>query len=169
MAEKLAGAPTLLSRWWEAPLQALRGRGRRDGERGNEAELASLIAGLDAAVDAVERVSQRMRDLGKSEPLANTAAICRWEILVLRSRLLDTPVSTRHQGELAQVLRHLDEVAAAARVLSSGYRYHNFDRICGGGEAFDSRVEALSRLRARLAGVVWGESPRPAVAAARSL
>jgi len=51
-----------------------------------------------------------------------------------------------------EIIRHLDDAAAAARTLSSGYRYHNLNRICDGGQQLDEHLQALAQLRARLGG-----------------
>ena len=110
-----------------------------------------LVSGLDGAAEAGQRLSEKVNAGTDGDPLANAASICRWELLILRERLLEWEFTPSLRTARSQVVRELDGAAAAARTLSSGYRFHNLNRICEGGQAFDEHLEALSRIRTRLA------------------
>ena len=109
-----------------------------------------LINGLDDAAEAGQRLTEKVNAGTDGEPLANAASICRWELLILRERLLEWDFTPALRSARSQIVRELDGAAAAARTLSSGYRFHNLNRICEGGEALDEHLDALSRLRLRL-------------------
>jgi hypothetical protein len=49
------------------------------------------------------------------------------------------------------MLRRLDEAAAAARLLSSGHRFHNLERICDGGQVLDDQLAALGAMHEKAA------------------
>lgn len=70
----------------------------------------------------------------------------------IRERVAELEVPPPHRTVRSEVVRRLEEAAAAARVLSSGHRFHNLDRICDGGQALDDHLAALSMLKQRLAG-----------------
>ena len=153
MTETLVTVPTTLGRWRMAPLDRLRSMWRREEERGDAAVSSeALMSGLDGAAEAGQRLTEKVHAGADGEPLANAASICRWELLILRERLLEWDLTPAFRPIRAQVVRELDGAAAAARTLSSGYRFHNLNRICEGGQALDEHLESLLRIRARLAG-----------------
>lgn len=109
-----------------------------------------LVAKLDAAAHSGARLVEQVQASADSQALANAASICRWELLVLRERVLEMEVPGRYNGARSELAHRLDGAASAARVLSYGYRFHSLDRICNGGQALDEHLSALQRLRARL-------------------
>jgi hypothetical protein len=111
-----------------------------------------LIACLETASDVGRRFAQQVEASTDHQPLANAASICRWEIMQLRERVADLQVPRPHQPVHSEVVHRLEEAAAAARLLSSGHRFHNLDRICDGGQALDDQFAALSTLKVKLAG-----------------
>jgi hypothetical protein len=111
-----------------------------------------LVACLETATDVGRRFAEHVAASIDHQPLANAASICRWEILQLRERVVDLEVPRPHQSVQSEVVRRLDEAAAAARLLSSGHRFHNLERICDGGQALDDNLAALTALKERLAG-----------------
>ncbi len=110
-----------------------------------------LIACLDSAAELGQRLAEQVAASADHEPRANAAAICRWEILVLRDRVEGLRLPPTYERTRAQVVRRLEDAAVAARQLSSGYRFPSLDRICEGGQALDDHLEALSQIRERLA------------------
>jgi hypothetical protein len=142
----------MLGRWRAAPLDLLRSLWRREDSVGDTAMLTEvLLNGLDGAAEAGQRLTDKVHAGTDGEPLANAASICRWELLILRERLLEWEFTPAYRTIRTQIVRELDGAAAAARTLSSGYRFHNLNRICEGGQAFDEHLDALSRIRDRLA------------------
>jgi hypothetical protein len=153
MNESLAPTPGMLGRWRSAPLDLLRTIWRREDSNGDAAMSAEvLLTGLDGVFEASQRLTDKVQAGTDGEPLANAASICRWELLILRERLLECDFTPTLRPIRSQVVRELDGAAAAARTLSSGYRFHNLNRICEGGQALDEHLESLSRIRSRLAG-----------------
>lgn len=151
MTEILAPAPSVSGRWRVAPFDLFRSLWRRESSSEVLAMSAEvLFTGLDDAAEAGERLRDKVNAGTDGEPLANAASICRWELLILRERLLEWEFTPALRSVRSQVVRELDGAAAAARTLSSGYRFHNLNRICDGGQALDEHLEALARLRARL-------------------
>ena|SRR5436309_3440537 len=152
MSETLASAPSMLGRWRTTPFDLLRLIWRREDSNGDPAMSAEvLLNGLDGAAEVGQRLSEKVQAGTDGEPLANAASICRWELLILRERLLEWEFTPALRPIRTQVVRELDGAAAAARTLSSGYRFHNLNRICDGGQALDEHLESLSRIRSRLA------------------
>ncbi len=113
---------------------------------------ADLIACLETASDVGRRFAEHVAASSDHQPLANAASICRWEIMQLRERVAELQIPPPHRPVRSEVVRRLEEAAAGARVLSSGHRFHNLDRICDGGQALDDHLAALSVLKERLAG-----------------
>ena len=111
---------------------------------------AELIACLQTASEVSSRFSEQVAASSDHQPLANAASICRWEIMQLRDRVAEIDVPGPHQGVHSEVLARLEEAAAAARLLSSGHRFHNLERICDGGQALDDNLAALTALKDRL-------------------
>ncbi len=109
-----------------------------------------LVACLEKATDVGRRFAEQVAASSDNQPLANAASICRWEILQLRERVADLEIPPPHQNVHSEVVRRLDDAAAAARLLSSGHRFHNLGRICDGGQALDDNLAALSVLKERL-------------------
>jgi hypothetical protein len=72
-------------------------------------------------------------------------------MMQLRERVAELEVPPPHDTVHTEVVRRLEEAAAAARLLSSGHRFHNLERICDGGQALDDHLAALSDLKNRLA------------------
>src|SRR4030095_3337201 len=84
-----------------------------------------LVACLETATAVGRRFAEQVAASIDHQPLANAASICRWEILQLRERVADLEVPPPHQNAHTEVVRRLDEAAAAARLLSNGHRFHN--------------------------------------------
>lgn len=129
-----------------------------------EAELMAardLLDAIDQTMGAGQRLMDTLRDSVENEPLANAASICRWELLVLRERIAELGGAGAPRPAQAETIRAVDGAAAAAHVLGNGYRFHNLDRICQGGEALAAHLHALEQTRARLAATV---GPLPASA-----
>jgi hypothetical protein len=117
-----------------------------DSERG-------LVVALDKTAEIADRLTQQLRTTpAPSQPVANAASICRWELMVLRERIRMQPINRRMEAIQVKVLRHLDGAGAAAATLSRGYRFHDLDSICRGGEALDEHIDALAKIRGRLVG-----------------
>jgi hypothetical protein len=110
-----------------------------------------LIACLETVSDVGRRFAEHVAASSDHQPQANAASICRWEMLQLRERVAELDVPPPHHTVHTEVVRRLDEAAAAARLLSSGHRFHNLERICDGGQALDDHLAALSDLKDRLA------------------
>jgi hypothetical protein len=110
-----------------------------------------LIACLETATEVSTRYAEQVAFSSDPQPLANAASICRWEILQLRERVAELDVPPPHDTVHTEVVRRLEEAADAARLLSSGHRFHNLERICDGGQALDDNLAALSALKERLA------------------
>jgi len=110
-----------------------------------------LIACLETASDVGRRFAEHVAASSDHQPQANAASICRWEMMQLRERVAELEVPRPHQTLHSEVVRRLEEAAAAARLLSSGHRFHNLDRICDGGQALDDHIAALSDLKDKLA------------------
>jgi len=149
MTPGVSRSHSFIGRWTGASVGAL-----RSFRRHNDTAMAGPSAKevepiLDAAAAVAASFAQRTGGTEGSQALANAASICRWELLVLRERILQLGVTTQCQALQAEIVRHLEDAAAAARVLSSGYRFHSLDRICEGGQALDDHLEALERLRTR--------------------
>jgi hypothetical protein len=111
---------------------------------------AELVAKLDAAAHSGARLVEQAQAPANSQALANAASILRWELLVLRERVLELDVPGRYSKARSEIAQRLDGAASAAQVLSYGYRFHSLDRICNGSQALDEHLAALQRLRARL-------------------
>jgi len=111
----------------------------------------ALVDCLEKATDVGRRFAEQVAASSDQQPLANAASICRWEILQLRDRVAELEVPPPHQPVHTEVVRRLDHAAAAARLLSSGHRFHNLERICDGGQALDDNLAALTALKERLA------------------
>jgi hypothetical protein len=150
MTESLTQSPSAFGRWTGASVDALRSLWRRDETREPAATAVELLPGIEGAAEVGRRFAARIHGIEDSQPLANAASICRWELLVLRERVLELSAGPKLRGLQTEIVRHLDEAAAAARILSSGYRFHSLDRICAGGQALDDHLEALEHLRPRL-------------------
>jgi hypothetical protein len=136
-----------------APLGALKWFRRQEPEdAGDLASAKELASGLTEAAEIAGKLSEQLRDTpAPSQPVANAASICRWELMLLRERLRVMPVERRMRPTQGRILRHLDAAGAAAATLSRGYRFHDLDCICRGGEALDENIDALARIRIRLA------------------
>jgi hypothetical protein len=153
MAEFLLRPPFLFGKW-----RASHGAGRnaaRDGVTQTDAEMTAARDLLDAigrAIGAGQRLTDSLRDSVENEPLANAASICRWELMVLRERIMEINGPTSLRAAQAESVRYADGAAAAAHMLGNGYRFHNLDRICQGGEALSTQLDGLDRIRARLDG-----------------
>jgi hypothetical protein len=143
-------SPSALERVRGASLGAMRALWRRDGPLVGTETSHDLATSLESASDAGRRLADQIEQLEDNQALANAASICRWELLILRERVLEAEPGMSQRSLRAQVVRHLDGAAAAARTLSSGYRFHNLDRICDGGQALDEHLQALLQIRARL-------------------
>jgi hypothetical protein len=152
MAEFLLRPPFVLFGKWRASHSGGRsaahgGSARPDAEIAAMSELSHAI---EHAVAAGERLLESLRQSVENEPLANAASICRWELLVLRERMIETSVPNSLRAVQNESTRHVDAAAAAAHMLGNGYRFHNLDRICQGGEALETQLQELERLRERL-------------------
>ena len=111
-----------------------------------------LIRILDEAAEMGQQVAEEVSATKGAQPTANAASICRWRLLRLRERLEAVDGSPRLKSVREEALRHIDAAATAAQTMSYGYRLHNLDRICDGGQALDDHLGALARIRTRLAG-----------------
>jgi hypothetical protein len=149
MAQSLATSRSTLDRWRGASWGAFRSIWRRDERHLGPEATQELSASLNSASDTGRKLAAQIESSEDSQSLANAASICRWELLILRERVLEGEGSSSVRTE---IVRHLDGAAAAARTLSSGYRYHNLNRICDGGQLFEEHMEALTHLHARLGG-----------------
>src|SRR4051794_5315807 len=149
MAQSVAASRSTLDRWRGASWGAFRSLWRRDEHHLAPQAAQELSTSLDSASETGRRLSDQIEASEDSQTLANAASICRWELLILRERVLESEGSSSLRTE---IIRHLDDAAAAARTLSSGYRYHNLNRICDGGQQLDEHLQALAQLRARLGG-----------------
>jgi hypothetical protein len=151
MAEFLLRAPFLFGKW-----RSSHGAGRaatRMSGTPSEAELAEMRELGDAigrAIGAGQRLMDALRDSVENEPLANAASICRWELMVLRERLSAISGPSTLREVQAESIRDVDGAAAAAHMLGNGYRFHNLDRICQGGESLTIYLDGLERIRAKL-------------------
>jgi hypothetical protein len=110
------------------------------------------MACLETVSDVGRRFAEHVAASSDHQPQANAASICRWEMMQLRERVAELDVPPPHQTVHSEVVHRLEEAAAAARLLSSGHRFHNLERICDGGQALDDHLAALSHLKERLAG-----------------
>src|SRR5207249_2925932 len=110
-----------------------------------------LIDGLDAAAGIAERLRDKIATSGEQQVQANAAAICRWQLLTLRDRVLELDHIAAEKRAHAKIPHHLSDAAYAAQTLSGGYRCRHLDRICRGGQTLDDQFEALARLRVKLA------------------
>jgi hypothetical protein len=111
-----------------------------------------LISILDEAAEMGQQVAEEISATHGAQPTANAASICRWRLLKLRERLQAVEGTPRLKSVREEALRHIDAAASAAQAMSYGYRLHNLDRICDGGQALDDHLGALARIRTRLAG-----------------
>ena len=150
MTTSLASSPGTLERWRGASIGAVRALWRREASFTGADTSHDLAASLESAAESGRRLAEQIELLEENQALANAASICRWELLILRERVLEAEPGMSQRSLRAQVVRHLDGAAAAARTLSSGYRFHNLDRICDGGQALDEHLQALLQIRARL-------------------
>jgi hypothetical protein len=116
-------------------------------------ELATdqLIRILDEAAQMGQQVADEVSATHGAQPTANAASICRWKLLKLRDRLTAVESAGRLRAVRDETQRHLEAAASAAQSMSYGYRLHNLDRICDGGQALDDHLGALARIRSRLA------------------
>ncbi len=151
MAEFLLRPPFRFGKW-----RASHGAGQvaaptsiapTDAEISAARDLADAVG---QAVSAGQRLMESLRQSVENEPLANAASICRWELLVLRERILELTGPGALRALQAEAVRHIDGAAAAAHMLGNGYRFHNLDRICQGGEALETHLDGLDRIRARM-------------------
>jgi len=110
-----------------------------------------LVRILDEAAQMGQLVTDEITNTKGPQPTANAASICRWKLLKLRDEIAGVEGSGRLKSTRDEALKHLEGAASAAQSMSYGYRLHNLDRICDGGEALDDHMSALARLRARLA------------------
>ncbi len=152
MAEFLLRPPFPFGRWRAnhhgAKLGAAQG-----GVAPTDAEVTAardLTDAVTSAVGAGQRLMESLRQSVENETLANAASICRWELLVLRERILEVAGPSALRALQAEAVRHVDGAAAAAHMLGNGYRFHNLDRICQGGEALETHLDGLDRIRTRL-------------------
>lgn len=150
MAHSLVTSPGTLERMRDASIGAVRTLWRREAPISGTDASHDLATSLESAAEAGRRLSEQIELLEENQALANAASICRWELLILRERVLEAEPGMSQRSLRAQVVRHLDEAAGAARTLSSGYRFHNLDRICDGGQALDEHLQSLLQIRARL-------------------
>ena len=127
---------TALCAWW-----------RRDTRSERQTADGELLPSLDAAAEVAARFAERVSVSEDSQPRANAASICRWELLVLRDRVLGQDLGPRRHLIQMEIARHLEAAAAAARTLSNGYRFHSLDHVCDGGQALDDHLAALANLR----------------------
>jgi hypothetical protein len=111
----------------------------------------ALVFVLDEVATIGEELAQQVAASDDSQPLANAASICRWQLGRLRARAEAIAAAGGDRNHRASIIRHLTEGMKAAQVLSAGYRFHSLDRICRGGQALDDHLEALARLRIKLA------------------
>lgn len=111
----------------------------------------ALLLLLDEAAIVADDLARQVAASDESQPLANAASICRWELGRLRARGEAIKLVAEGRAERASILRHLDEAMKAAQILSTGYRFHSLDRICHGGQSLDDHFDALARLRIKLA------------------
>lgn len=162
MAEFLWRPPFLFGRW-RNPQSS--GRTREQGPAAaTDAEMAAaheLSLAVQSAVGAGQRLLESLRQSVDNEPLANAASICRWELLVLRERVRGASVPPRLKPLQMGAIRDLDAAASAAHMMGNGYRFHNLDRICQGGESLETQLAALDRLKARLDAHLALRSPEP--------
>jgi hypothetical protein len=110
-----------------------------------------LIRILDEAAQMGRQVAEEVSATKGAQPTANAASICRWKLLKLRDRLAEVEGTGRMKTIREETQKHLEAAAIAAQRMSYGYRLHNLDRICDGGEALDSHLDALARIRSTLA------------------
>lgn len=152
MVEILASPPTVLGRWRAGSISVLRSVWSRGEQAAIPAEATDeLLGAIDAADALSHRLTEQMSASSDSQVLANAASICRWELVILRERVLELDMPSPLQSLRTRIVRHLDGAASAARLLSSGYRFHHIDRICDGGQALDDHLESVRTLRSRLA------------------
>jgi hypothetical protein len=116
-----------------------------------EVSAEQLIRILDEAAEMGQAVAEEVSATKGAQPTANAASICRWKLLKLRDRLVEVDSTGRMKGIREETQKHLEAAAKAAQAMSYGYRLHNLDRICDGGEALDDHLGALARIRSTLA------------------
>ena len=110
----------------------------------------ALLTVLADVIEVADQLADQVSVSNDSQPRANAASICRWELARLKARVLQIPAQGTDTAHQASVVRHLDEGMTAAQILSTGYRFHSLDRICRGGRSLDDQFEALARLRIKL-------------------
>jgi hypothetical protein len=110
----------------------------------------ALLTVLEDVEEVADQLADQVSVSDDSQPRANAASICRWELARLRERVSQIPAQGVDGPQLSAVVRHLNEGMTAAQILSTGYRFHSLDRICRGGRMLDDQFEALARLRIKL-------------------
>lgn len=149
MAEAIR-RPPLLAQWWAEARVDLGQLLPFVASNGAAADVARKVIPFLEDVEVVAgELAERVAASTDQQELANAAGICRWELLRLGERVRDVTYS-RPKGHWATLMRHLTGGAAAAQILSSGYRFHSIDRICRGGEELEQHLEPLARLRIKL-------------------
>ncbi|MBM2810209.1 MAG: hypothetical protein HW416_968 [Chloroflexi bacterium] len=152
LVARILEQPAVLARFsaGRGVLASLLSRNERTTE--NPEVSPQFLEALEDAANVGRRFTERVEASQDSQPQANAASICRWELLVLRERLLELDVPSSLHGDRDRAARHLDAAANAARALSNGHRLHSLDRICDGGRVLDEQFDAIAQLRGRLAG-----------------
>jgi hypothetical protein len=146
--------PTTFLRWWRKASLGSKNATWTTPVTDVSTGAEQLIRILDEAAEMGQQVAEEISATQGAQPTANAASICRWRLLKLRERVQAIEGSTRLKSVREETLRHIDAAASAAQAMSYGYRLHNLDRICDGGQALDDHLGALARIRTRLAGQV---------------
>ncbi len=142
--------PAAVLLWWRATSFDSKSV-RRSATVNDTGETTKLIQILDEAAQMGQQVTDKVSSSADPQPTANAASICRWQLLNLRQQLVDMDGPRRVRSWREDAMKHLDAAASAAQALSYGYRLHNLDRICDGGEALDEHLAALARIRTKVA------------------
>src|SRR5437879_2679287 len=107
MAETLAQSRPAMGRWISAPVDALRSMLHRGVTDEPVAAAEELLPGIDGAAEAGRRFAARVHGTEDSQPLANAASICRWELLMLRERVVEVPAASALRELHAAIIGHL--------------------------------------------------------------
>src|SRR5688572_4676826 len=114
VAEFLLRPPFVVFGKWRG--SHMPGSATRGGIVHPDAELNAtreLLDSVQRAVDSGLRLQESLRQSVENEPLANAASICRWELLVLRERMLVVSVPNVLKSLLADGVRSVDAAASA--------------------------------------------------------
>jgi len=110
--------------------------------------LARYLEALAACTGAIMALHQRWQleqaTHDDSERLANTAAILRWEFNQLARAHAGREAPPQARQLHAEVEQSLLTAQRACQMLSNGYRFHNLDKICDGGELLDQAQQIVA-------------------------